>query len=74
MHKKCESCSTLIQHLRSLLMQVGLKDMNYAGHSFRIGAATAAAVAGMEDHIIKDIGRLTSDCYVRYIRTDSEVL
>lgn len=63
-----------IHHLRSLLMRIGLNDSRYAGHSFRIGAATAAAAAGVEDHMIKDLGRWSSDCYVRYIRTDPEVL
>lgn len=55
-------------------MRIGLNDSRYAGHSFRIGAATAAAAAGVEDHVIKDLGRGSSDCYVRYIRTDPEVL
>lgn len=44
---------TFIQQLRSLLMRIGLDDTNYAGHSFRIGAAAA----GVEDHVIKDLGR-----------------
>lgn len=63
-----------IHILRSLLMRIGLNNSRYAGDSFRIGAATAAAAAGVEDHMIKDLGRWSSDCYVRYIRTDPEVL
>ncbi|CAG2196837.1 unnamed protein product [Mytilus edulis] len=38
-------------------------------HSFRIGAGTAAGQAKIEDHMIKTLGRWSSDCYVRYIRT-----
>ena len=63
-----------IQYLRSLLLRAGFNDSNYSGHSFRIGAATAAAAAGVEDHVIKELGRWSSDCYVRYIRTDSEIV
>ena len=65
---------TFIQQLRSLLLRIGLNDANYAGHSFRMGAATAAAAAGVEDHVIKDLGRWSSDCYSRYIRTDSDII
>ena len=50
-----------------LLTTVGLKAELYAGHSFRIGAATAAAVVGLPDWLIQAMGRWSSDCYKRYI-------
>ena len=54
--------------LRSILKGAGVPG-NYSSHSYRIGAATSAALAGVPDRVIKVLGRWFSDCYVRYIRT-----
>ena len=54
--------------LRCLLTKVGLRAELYAGHSFRIGAATTAAAAGLLDRLIQAMGRWSSECYKRYIR------
>ena len=59
--------------LHSLLLSAGVSG-NYSSHSFRIGAATSAALAGIPDHLIKTLGRWSSDAYLRYIRTPPHVL
>ncbi|CAB4006783.1 Retrovirus-related Pol poly from transposon 412 [Paramuricea clavata] len=41
--------------------------------SFRIGAATSTAAAGIPDHLIQSLGRWTSQAYLRYIRTASDM-
>ena len=63
-----------ISYRHHLLCRLGVDTNKYSGHSFRIGAATSAASAGIEDHVIQSLGRWVSNCYTRYIRTDPSIL
>ncbi|XP_071082515.1 uncharacterized protein [Haliotis cracherodii] len=60
--------------LSRVLTRAGFNSNEYSGHSFRIGAATTAASARVEDHLIKTMGRWNSDCFQRCIRTSEETL
>ena len=51
---------------QSILHSAGYTDF-YSGHSFRTGAATTAAVWGVPNHLIKTLGRWSSDAYNRSI-------
>ena len=42
---------------RQLLSCLSIKATDYAGHSYRIGAATAAASAGLPPWLVKTLGR-----------------
>jgi len=46
-----------VEHLRRDLQVVELEPKEFAGHSFRIGAAITAAVHGLEDSLISTLGR-----------------
>ncbi len=63
-----------VDQLRDVLAAVGLPRHQYAGHSFRIGAATTAAMGGVEDSTIQTLGRWHSSAYLQYIRLPSERL
>ena len=63
-----------VESMRTALTQAGYKAKDYAGHSFRIGAATTAAQRGIQDSLIKTLGRWESSAYTRYIRTPPPVL
>ena len=61
--------NSFISLLRRALSVAGYNDSHFSGHSFRIGACTSGAAAGVQDHLLKVLGRWTSSCYSRYIRT-----
>ena len=66
---------TFVTSIRSALTAAGyINALDYAGHSVRIGAATTAAQRGIQDSMIKTLGRWESSAYTRYIRTAPEVL
>ena len=63
-----------VAELRAILVSLGYPQDQYAGHSFRIGAATSAALAGVEDSTIQLMGRWHSAAFLRYVRAPPEQL
>ena len=68
------SKSCFVKHVRTALEQAGPPAKDYSGHSFRIGVATTAAVAGLEDSAIQTLGHWESSPFKRYIRLDPSYL
>ena len=60
--------------LRRLLQRAGYQQCLYSSHSFRIGAVTTAAAAGLPAWLIKSLGRWSSDAYQTYIQCPPETL
>ena len=58
----------LVANVREALEALGYDSKVYAGHSFRIGAATTAAERGIEDSVIKLLGRWESACSLSNLR------
>ena len=54
--------------LQSVLIFCGLDNGRYKSHSFRIGAASNAALRGFSDAQIRLMGRWHSDAFRKYIR------
>ena len=68
------SRTRLVKELHLALHMIGVDDSRFSGHSFRIGAATTAARVGLQDSMIKTLGRWKSSAYSLYIRTPQENL
>ena len=64
----------LVAALTEALTSAGFDSSQYSGHSFRIGAPTAAARAGLSDSLIQTLGRWKSSAFTAYIRTSKESL
>ena len=60
--------------IKEAVLHAGLDPHRYSSHSFRAGAATTAAEAGLPDWMIKSMGRWASEAYHLYIRPPTESL
>lgn len=65
---------TLVKWVQRALARLGYDEKGYSGHSFRVVAATTAASVGIQDSIIKAMGRWESTAYLLYIRIPAEDL
>ena len=59
-----------VEPVRTALQKVGIDPLKYMynTHSFRIGEATTTTVNGIEDSVIKTLGRWESLAYLQYIK------
>ena len=49
--------------VQAALVRAGIPCQQYSGHSFRIGAATMAAEAGVQDSTIQVLSRRSSSAF-----------
>ncbi len=71
---KCLTWQRFVQAVCGALIKAGVQADRYASHSFRIGAATTAAARGLEDSIIKTLGRWKSLAYLEYVKIPRQQL
>lgn len=65
---------TIVNHWLRCIFTAARHGSSSSSHSFRIGAATSAASAGVPDHLIRTLGRWSNHAYQRYIRTPPDIL
>ena len=58
----------IISVLRADLQSLGLPAKNYNTHSFRIGKTCDMAADGLSDRQIAELGRWSSNAFLKYIR------
>lgn len=64
----------LVSEIRTALSLVGVDPAPFSRHSFRIGTATTATAAGIEDTLIETLEHWRSSTYQRYIRLPQKSL
>ena len=60
--------------IRDVASWLGLKTKHYSSHCFRAGGATTATNRGIAPHVIKQMGRWTSNCFELYVKKPREAL
>lgn len=69
---KAVSRARFVSTLHQTVKLACLPSKRINSHSFRIGAATDAAVAGRSDAQIRSLGRWSSDAFKKYIRINDD--
>jgi len=57
-----------MKHVSRLLSLTGYQAQHYSSHSFRKGGAVSLQQHGVEDSIVRRIGRWKSDAFHLYVR------
>jgi len=68
------SKAKFVEAVQQRLSAANLPALQFAGLSFRIGAATMAAMMGFQDSANQTLGRWRSDCYQLYVRSSPQHL
>ena len=68
------SRSILVTAMRSALTSCGVRADAFNGHSFCIGAATAAVEVGLKDSMIQKLGSWKSDAFMANIQIPQATL
>ena len=68
------SRTQLVSKVRETLSNAGLQVGGFSGHSFRIGAASTAAQAGIPHSLIQTLGRWKSAAFLSYFHTSQQQL
>ena len=66
--------ASFVCRVQKVLKESGIDADKFSGHSFCIGAASTAAAKGVEDSLIKTLGRWESLAYLLYIQVPREQL
>jgi hypothetical protein len=60
--------SWLMRRVAKLLVEIGHQPESYSSHSFRKGGAVSLQQSGVEDSIVRRLGRWRSDAFHLYVR------
>ena len=68
------TCERFVSAVQQALAATGVDSWKYCGHSFCIGASTTGAEQGVQDSLIRTMGRWESSAYLLYIQIPRDTI